>query len=61
MNKQKVEIILKSMGLDKKWLQKRLGMTRTTFYYFLNGKRKGAINKVKEAADLLEVKVDDII
>lgn len=61
MDKLKVEAILKVQGRSKKWLQEQLGMTRTTFYYFLRGKRLSKIDKMKEVAELLEVKVDDVI
>ncbi len=61
MDKLKVEAILKQQGRSKKWLQEQLGMTRTTFYYFLRGERENKISKMKEVAELLEVKVDDII
>ena len=56
-----IAIILKQQGRSKKWLQDQIGMTRTTFYYFLKGERENKISKMKEVADLLEVKVDDII
>lgn len=61
MNKSKVEVILKAQGRNKKWLQEQLQMTRTTFYFFLKGERLNKINKIKEVAQLLEVKVDDVI
>ena len=61
MDKSKVEAILKQQSRSKKWLQEQLGMTRTTFYYFLRGERENKITKMKEVAGLLEVKVDDII
>lgn len=57
----KIAIILKQQGRSKKWLQEQLGMTRTTFYYFLRGERQNKIDKIKEVAELLEVKVDDVI
>ena len=61
MNKTKVEAILKVQGRSKKWLQEQLGMTRTTFYYFLRGERLNKIPEIKQAAELLGVLVDDII
>lgn len=61
MNKRKVEAILKVQGRNKKWLQEQIGMTRTTFYFFLKGERLNKIGKIKEVAELLEVKVDDVI
>ena len=61
MDKSKIEAILKQQGRSKKWLQEQLGMTRTTFYYFLKGERENKIDKIKEVANLLEVKVDDVI
>ena len=61
MNKTKVEAILKLQGRSKKWLQEQLGMTRTTFYYFLRGERLNKIPEIKQTAELLGVLVDDII
>lgn len=61
MDKNKVEAILKDQGRSKKWLQERLGMTRTTFYLFLNGKRPQDVNEVKQVASLLEVNLTDVI
>lgn len=61
MNKTKVEAILKLQGRSKKWLQEQLGMTRTTFYYFLRGERLNKIPEIKQTAELLDVLVDDII
>lgn len=61
MNKEKVEAILKLQGRSKKWLQEQLGMTRTTFYYFLRGERLKKITEIKKTAELLGVLVDDII
>ena len=61
MDKSKVEAILKQQSRSKKWLQEQLGMTRTTFYYFLRSERENKITKMKEVDGLLEVKVDDII
>lgn len=61
MDKSKVEAILKLQGRSKKWLQEQLGMTRTTFYYFLRGERLNKITEIKQVAELLGVLVDDII
>jgi len=61
MNKKKVEAILKEQGRSKKWLQNQLGMTRTTFYWFLKGERDNKIDKLKETANALGVTVDEII
>ena len=61
MNKIKVEAILKQQGRSKKWLQEQLGMTRTTFYYFLRGERLNKIPEIKLAAQLLGVSIDDIV
>ena len=61
MNKEKVEAILRQQGRSKKWLQEQLGMTRTTFYYFLRGERDNKIDKIKGAAEALGVTVDDVI
>lgn len=61
MDKSKVEAILRKQGRSKKWLQEKLGMTRTTFYFFLRGERENKIDKIKEAANVLEVLVDDVI
>ena len=61
MNKVKVEAILKLQGRSKKWLQEQLGMTRTTFYYFLRGERLNKIPEIKQTAELLEVNIEDII
>jgi len=61
MDKSKVEVILKTQGRSKKWLQEQLGMTRTTFYYFLRGERLNKIPEIKQTAELLGVLVDDII
>lgn len=61
MNKTKVEAILKLQGRSKKWLQEQLGMTRTTFYYFLRGERLNKIPEIKQTAELLGVLVDDVI
>lgn len=61
MNKIKVEAILKLQGRSKRWLQEQLGMTRTTFYYFLRGERLNKIPEIKQVAELLDVLVDDII
>ena len=61
MDKSKVEAILKLQGRSKKWLQEQLGMTRTTFYWFLRGERLNKIPEIKQVAELLCVLVDDII
>ena len=61
MDKLKVEAILKLQGRSKKWLQEQLGMTRTTFYYFLRGERLNKIPEIKQTAELLGVLVDDVI
>ena len=61
MDKSKVESILKQQGRSKKWLQEQLGMTRTTFYYFLRGERLNKIDQIKRTAELLEVLIEDII
>lgn len=61
MNKSKIEAILKDQGRSKKWLQERMGMTRTTFYLLLTGKRPSRTHEAKEIANLLEVKIDDVI
>ena len=61
MNKTRVEAILKLQGRSKRWLQEQLGMTRTTFYYFLRGERLNKIPEIKQVAELLDVLVDDII
>ena len=61
MNKDKIEAILKDQGRSKKWLQERMGMTRTTFYLMLTGKRPSRTHESKEVANLLEVPIDDIV
>lgn len=61
MNKSKVEAILKQQGRSKKWLQEQLGMTRTTFYYFLRGERLNKIPEIKKVAELLGVAIEDVI
>ncbi len=61
MDKSKVEAILKLQGRSKKWLQKQLGMTRTTFYWFLRGERLNKIPEIKQAAELLGVTIEELI
>jgi len=61
MDKSKVEAILKDQGRSKKWLQERMGMTRTTFYLMLTGKRPSKTHETKEVANLLEVNMDAIV
>ena len=61
MNKSKVEAILKLQGRSKKWLQEQLGMTRTTFYYFLRGERLNKIPEIKQTAELLDVSIEELI
>ena len=61
MDKAKIEAILKDQGRSKKWLQERMGMTRTTFYLMLTGKRPSKTHESKEIANLLEVNIDAII
>jgi len=61
MNKTKVLAILKKQGRKQSWLQEQLGMTRTTFYFFLKGKRGFMDTKKRECADILGVTVDEII
>ena len=61
MNKTKVEAILKLQGRSKKWLQEQLGMTRTTFYWFLRGERLNKIPEIKQVAELLNVSIEELI
>lgn len=61
MNKEKVEAILKLQGRSKRWLQEQLGMTRTTFYYFLLGERLNKIPEIKQTAELLGVTIEELI
>lgn len=61
MDKHKVEAILKDQGRSKKWLQEQLGMTRTTFYWFLLGVGPVKLKDVKQVASSLEVSMDDVI
>ena len=61
MDKSKVEAILKLQGRSKKWLQEQLGMTRTTFYYFLRGERLNKIPEIKQTAELLDVSIEELI
>ena len=61
MDRIKVESILKDQGRSKKWLQERMGMTRTTFYLMLTGRRPSRTHESKEVANLLEVSIEDVI
>jgi hypothetical protein len=61
MNKTRIEGILKEQGRSKRWLQEQMGMTRTTFYFFLLGKRQRMVDQVKLCAEVLDVKMEDIV
>ena len=57
----KIKEILKEQGRSQKWLAQQLAMSRQNLDLKLKGKVRISLNEAKKIADLLNVKIEELL
>lgn len=53
--------VRESKGLSVKYMADKLGVDRSTYWRYENGKRKISIETIKKVAEILDVSINEII
>lgn len=61
MQKNIIGEVLKTQGRTKTWLSEKIGINRQSIYKYCSNRHQPSVFTLKDIADLLEVKMDDLI